>query len=104
MTHKHWNMVGTYQYDIKYHLHGNRTHAFIKGHLFKRDLEVTVEGGAERIITLKKLLTHSKKLWWRSEKLEIGANPYLSMITSRNWILNEVNIYSVYWFKARHQP
>ena len=64
---------GTYEYFIKYHLHGNKTHAIIRGRLFKVDLEVMPE----------------MKNWWRSKKLEYAKNPYAAIPTSRNWILNE---------------
>ena len=66
---------GTWQYFIKHHLHGNKTHAFIFEYLYPEDFEVMPE----------------KKYWWRSDKLEFGRNPYSAVPTSRNWILNEVN-------------
>ena len=65
---------GTWHHFIKYHLHGNRTHAIVKGFLQNFELEIMPE-----------------KNWWRSKKLELGSNPYVGIITSRNWILNEVN-------------
>ena len=71
---------GTWLNMIKYHLHGNKTHAFIYGYLYPDELEVM-----------------PKKNWWRSDKLEIGSNPYLGVITSRNWILNEVNFFPKHW-------
>ena len=64
----------TYEFFIKHHLHGNKTHAFIKGYLFSSDLAVMPK----------------KKNWWRSNKLEFGTNPHGAVPTSRNWILNEV--------------
>ena len=67
---------GTYEHFIKHHLHGNKTHAFIKGYLWKEDLEVVPE----------------RNNWWRSNKLDFGINPYGAVPTSRNWILNEVKI------------
>ena len=66
---------GTWENFIKYKLHGNRTHAFIVGYLGVYELEVMPE----------------KRNWWRSNKLEFGSNPYAGLLTSRNWILNEVN-------------
>ena len=62
---------GTYQYLIKHHVFGNRTHAFIKGYLYNTDLEVI----------------HNKKNWWRSEEAISKDNHYLGLMTSRNWIL-----------------
>ena len=70
---------GTYEYFIKHHLHGNKTHAIISGYLFSADLAVMPE----------------KSKWWRSKKLEWGKNPYGGVFTSRNWILNEVNLISL---------
>ena len=67
-------MNGTWEYFIKHHLHGNKTHAFISGLLWPEDLEIMPE----------------KSSWWRSDKLEFGSNPYVGILTSRNWILNEV--------------
>ena len=66
---------GTYQYYVKHHLHGNKTHAVIRGFLFPSELDIMPE----------------KKNWWRSEKIDDGKNPYSSIPTSRNWILKEVN-------------
>ena len=66
---------GTWEYFIKHHLHGNKTHAFVRWYLEPYELEVMPE----------------KSNWWRSDKLEFGSNPYSGIITSRNWILNEVN-------------
>ena len=66
---------GTWQYFVKNNLHGSKTHAIIKGYLSAIiDLEVMPE----------------KKNWWRSNKLEYFSNPFGGLITSRNWILNEV--------------
>ena len=66
---------GTFQHLIKYYVHGNKSHAFIQGYLFERDLEIIEE----------------EKFWWRSEKVLVGkTNPYSGASTSRNWILNEV--------------
>ena len=65
---------GTWQYYIKYHLHGNKSHAIVKEYLSPKDLEVMP----------------GVKNWWRSNKLELGINPYGGLMTSRNWILNEV--------------
>ena len=51
---------GTYEYFTKHYIHGNKTHAFIKGYLFDPDLEIMPE----------------KKNWWRSEKvLTENVNP-----------------------------
>ena len=77
----HWEVTGcrevngAYQYHIKYHVHGNKTHAFVKGYLDDMELIVLPE----------------KKNWWRSEKVLTASNPYYGLMTSRNWILNEVN-------------
>ena len=71
------NKNGTYQYFIKHHLHGNNTHAFVKGYLFQTDLGVMPE----------------KKNWWRSKKVLATTNPYDALMTSRKWILNEVNFF-----------
>ena len=65
---------GTWDYYIKHHLHGNKTHAMIQGYLYPEDLENTPD----------------KKKWWRSEKILTFWNPYASSMTSRNWIMNEV--------------
>ena len=65
----------TWEFYIKHYLHGNRTHAILKGYLTSYDLAVMPE----------------KKSWWRSKKIEYGLNPYGAVLTSRNWILNEVN-------------
>ena len=65
---------GTWAYFSKHHVHGNKTHAFIRGQLSMLDLK----------------LIPQKNNWWRSDKLEYGSNPYAGVVTSRNWILNEV--------------
>ena len=70
---------GTWEHLIKYHLHGNKTHAFISGYLDPRELEVMPE----------------KKNWWRSEKILTDTNPFMTVFTSRDWILNEVNFFSI---------
>ena len=67
----------TYHYFVKHHLHGNKTHAFIRGYLLHLDSE----------------LIPDKNNWWRSEKLDFGFYPYGALLTSRNWIFNEVNPY-----------
>ena len=74
------NTNDTYQYMIKHHVFGNRTHAFIKGYLYRTDLGVMPE----------------KKNWWRSEKVLTDDSPYTGLITSRKWILNEVNFFKLY--------
>ena len=68
------NINGTWEYFIKYHLHGDKTHAIIAEYLYSSVLEVMTD----------------KKNWWRSNKLEFGLTPYAAVLTSRNWILNEV--------------
>ena len=61
---------GTYEFMVKYYLHGNKTHAFIKASLNELDFEIMPE-----------------KNWWRSEKvLTAKWNPYFSVQTKRNWI------------------
>ena len=65
---------GTWQHFIKYHLHGNKTHAIVRGYLGYFEFEVMPD----------------RNYWWRSKKLEYGLNPYAGVLTSRNWILNEV--------------
>ena len=66
---------GTYEYHVKHLLHRTKTHAFIRHDLHYYDTEIMPE----------------MKNWWRSEKLELGLSPFAGSITSRNWILNEVN-------------
>ena len=71
---------GTYEFFIKYHLHGNRTHALVSGYLQSfYELEIM-----------------PYKSWWRSNKIEL-TTPYAGVLTSRNWILNEVNIFQLLW-------
>ena len=67
---------GSYPNFIKYHVHGNRTHAFVKSYLFNSDLWAFPD----------------KKKWWRSKKVLSFNNPYGGHITNRSWIFNEVNI------------
>ena len=61
------------QFYIKHHVHGNKTHAFIKMYLFNADYAVIP----------------TKKDWYRSRELGI-LNPFGAQLTSNNWILNEV--------------
>ena len=72
------NRNSSYEYFVKHHVHGNRTHAFIEGYLFRTNL----------------YLIPNKKNWWRSENIETEefSNKYSGVLTSRNWILNEVNL------------
>ena len=77
------NINGTYDFYVKHHLHGNKTHAIIRGILHQRDLKVMPE----------------KKNWWRSNKLDYGKNPYGGLTTSRNWILNEVKFFTLHRLK-----
>ena len=82
-------LTTTWQYFIKYRVHGNKTHAFLKGFLTEDDLEVVKSFNSSLI---EKSYYLNKKNWWRSDKIEIGSNPYNADISSRNWILNEVNL------------
>ena len=67
----------SYYYYIHQYVHADRTHAFVKEYLDHEDLKIVPE----------------KKKWWRSEKVFAdGRTPYRGLITSRDWILNEVNI------------
>ena len=75
LTHICADINGTLEYYMKHHLHGNKTHAFIDGYLFPEDFEIMPD----------------KKKWWRSEKIVSFWNSYGAGMTSRNWILNEVN-------------
>ena len=71
----------TSQYFDKYHVHGNRTHAFIQVYLFSENYDVVPD----------------KKNWWRSLPiLKNSRNPYLGFLTARNWIRNEVSITATY--------
>ena len=69
---------GTYHFYMKHHVHGNRSHAFLKGYLFTEDKEVM-----------------DKENWWRSKKIAYD-NPYGGVMTSRNWILNEVIFFPIH--------
>ena len=69
---------GSYPNYIKYHVHGNRTHAFVKGYLWNSDLWAFPD----------------KKKWWRSNMVISFINPYSSHITNRTWIFNEVCTFS----------
>ena len=64
---------GTWEYFLKHHLHGNKTHAMVVGYLKPFELKMMPE-----------------KNWLRSEKIEYGLTPYGALMTSRHWILNEV--------------
>ena len=66
-------MNGTFEYYVKHHVHGNRTHAFINKNLLS---------------DIFKIKPH-KKDWWRSQPLNISY-PFSSLLTAKNWILNEV--------------
>ena len=67
----------THQYFIKHYVHGNKTHAFVDDYLSSNDLEV-IPG---------------KNNWWRSEMVNPYINwPYACIMTSKDWILNEVKI------------
>ena len=77
-----WCVEQPFKWDfyLKYYVHGNNTHAFIRGYLQPWELEI---------------MTY--KNWWRSNKLEYNYNPYGDVPTSRNWILNEVNFFQLLW-------
>ena len=93
------DLYTTWQYFIKYHVHGNKTHAFLKGFLTEDDLEVkskSVKAQLPEKITITTTVGESttvsqqqsrsvgeynnyilnRKTWWRSDKIEIGTNPY----------------------------
>ena len=40
---------------------------------------------------------NKNKYWWRSKQIEYGLNPYYTVFTSRNWILNEVTFSQLLW-------
>ena len=67
---------------IKYKVHGNKTHAFIQGYLTSMNFEVI----------------HREKNWWRSEKVFTDSSPYGGVMTSRNWILNEVKDITLFYY------
>ena len=85
---------------IKYNVHGSKNHAFLKGFLDEDDLEInrnlTVNRQGKGLLQQKSYFLN-QKIWWRSDKIEIGANPYNADISSRNWILNEVNFYHYHY-------
>ena len=82
------DFITSWQYYIKFHVHGNKTHAFLKGFLDEDDFEVKPVKGYNSFIL-------NKKSWWRSDKIEIGTNRYNADLSSRNWILNEVSLLSL---------
>ena len=71
----------TWEYHIKYHVHGNRTEAFRQPYLFLENY----------------LVEPKKKNWWRSQPIHTEnkstniLNPYNGPLTARNWIRNEVH-------------
>ena len=75
---------GTWQFYVKHHLHGKKTHAFMKSSLLPHDLEI--------MPGMKHWLRSARKIWWRSERVLTAAwMPFTASMTSRNWINNEVN-------------
>ena len=67
---------GTMEYFMKYHVHGNKTHAFILSYLYQDYFMVMPD----------------KSKWYRSQSINsYFGNPFVTVMTSRNWILNEVN-------------
>ena len=68
------NSSDSYPYYTKYHVHGNRTHAFVRSYLFNAD----------------KAVIPNKKDWYRSREALSLFNSYAAKYTSNNWILNEV--------------
>ena len=85
---------GTYHFYIKHHVHGNKTHAFIKGYLFDEDIELMYYNPkTKRRLNMKNF----NKIWWRSHKvLNDDINTYGGIMTSRNWILNEVDFFLIF--------
>ena len=68
------NINGTWPFYVKHHVHGNRTHAFIKGYLFNSDYDIIP----------------NKKDWYRSKEPADPNLSYSGQMSSTNWILNEV--------------
>ena len=74
-------IIGLFQYYIKYHLLGNGTHAFLTHYLRKSDIYPDDLFGFSK---------KWKQKWWRSKETLPGASPYGGYYTNRKWVLNEV--------------
>ena len=71
------NMVSVKDYDeyffyVEHYIHGSGTHAFMKGNLEYKDLQIA-----------------PMEKWWKSSE-SVPIFSYASYLSNKNWIMNEV--------------
>ena len=62
-----------FSYYVEHYVHGSGTHAFMQGNLYNDELQIA---------PIEK--------WWKSKESVPASNFYLSYLSGRNWIMNEV--------------